>query len=74
MAGLSAFRKCDHLGTVALKVKSTSQLTGQSSSSLPKVVVEVQDATKVCRSASPLITFGAERAPSSSSSRMDTRP
>ena len=68
---LNGSLKGDNLGIVAFKVKSATQLTGQSSSGSPKVMVEVLDAGAVC--GKPLTTFNAAPAPPRSSP-MDTRP
>ena len=61
-----------NLGTVAFEVISVTALTGHSSSSLPKVEIEILDAEDVCERELELITDAPE--PESSSEPFDVAP
>jgi CSLREA domain-containing protein len=67
---LSGSLKGENLGTVALRVLSSTPLFDQSSGSLPEVEVEVLDAGTVCEQELRLITEAPE--PESSSEPYDT--
>jgi hypothetical protein len=67
---LSGSLKGDNLGTVALRVVSSTPLVGHSSGSLPEVEVEVLDAGTVCEGELRLFTDAPE--PESSSLPFDT--
>ena len=69
---LNGSLKGANLGTVAFKVNSVTQLTGFSSSSLPKVEIEILDAVEVCEG--PLTLFTDAPAPISSSEPFDVVP
>jgi hypothetical protein len=61
-----------NLGTVAFRVIAVTRLYGASSSSLPEVQIEIQDASQVC--AAPLRLFADAPAPTSSSVPFDIQP
>ena len=69
---LQASLKGATLGTVAFQVRSVEPLLGFSSSSLPKVEIEILDAEVVCGSALTLFTAAPE--PDSSSEPFDVTP
>ena len=68
---LNGSLKGANLGIVAFEVLDVTQLTGQSSGSLPKVEIRILDADDVC--AAPLTLFDAP-APISSSVPHDVIP
>lgn len=60
------------LGVVAFQVLAVTRLQGYSSSSLPEVEIEIQDAAQVC--AGPLMLFADAPTPTSSSTPQDVDP
>jgi hypothetical protein len=71
---LNGSLKGDNRGTVAFRVKSVKPLTGQSSSSLPEVQVEILDAKQVCGGPLTLMTDAEAPKPKSSSEPFDIKP
>jgi len=69
---LNGSLKGANLGTVAFHVRSVTRLTGFSSSSLPKVELEIRDANEVCNG--PLTLFTDAPEPSTSSTPFDIVP
>ncbi len=69
---LNGSLKGDTLGTVAFEVLSVTQLTGGSSSALPKVDIQILNANDVCEGA--LLLFTDAPAPTSSSEPFDVVP
>ena len=69
---LNGSLKGDTLGTVAFEVLSVTQLTGGSSSALPKVDIRILNANDVCEGALTLFTDPPE--PISSSEPFDVVP
>lgn len=69
---LNGSLKGANLGTVAFEVRSVTKLTGQSSSSLPKVEVRILDSESVCQG--PLTLFTNAPTPTSSSQPNDVTP
>jgi hypothetical protein len=69
---LNGSLKGANLGIVAFRVLSVTQLKGYSSSSLPKVDLEIKDASQVC--AGPLELLANAPAPTSSSTPFDVKP
>lgn len=69
---LNGSLKGANLGTVAFQVLAVTELTGYSSSSLPKVEILIVDAGTVC--GGPLTLFTDAPEPRSSSEPFDTVP
>ena len=69
---LNGSLKGANLGVVAFRVLDVTRRTGASSSSLPKALVEIQDAAQVC--AGELTLFVEGPVPTSSSQPFDTGP
>ena len=69
---LNGSLKGANLGIVAFEVLSVTQLTGFSSSSLPKVDIRILDADEVCEG--PLTLFEDAPEPTSSSEPFDVVP
>jgi hypothetical protein len=69
---LNGSLKGEKLGVAAFEVQDVVYLSGFSSSTLPRVKVQIRDANVVCEG--PLALFGAAPEPRSSSQPMDIRP